>query len=270
MIEALRSNPLVGLLLLVGLHLFLLSVQIRSEAGHVLLRSWGLSILGPVALATDYLGGSVRDLVTRWRFLSALETRNQYLEEENWRLQTELHRLEAMRRLVERDGAFRLLAERYNFTTVRAAVIWRNVPLYSDKVVVNAGLRHGVRKDAAVITPEGVVGRVLAVTAWTSEVELLTDLNAAAGAILEESRLQGIVQGAGGGRLTLSFVPATEEVGPGEVVHTSGADRIYPKGIPIGRVERAVRDGGVYLTVYVEPFVEFARLEEVAVVLSEP
>jgi rod shape-determining protein MreC len=272
MIEAVRGNPFLGLLLLVVLHLFLLSVQIRSEAGTVLLRSWGLAVLGPVALTADQLSGGVRNLVTRWRLLHGLEARNRYLEEENWRLQTELHQLEAMRRLVERDASFRLLAERHTFDTVRAAVIWRNVPLYSEKVVINAGLRHGVRKDAAVIMPEGAVGRVLAVTAWTSEVELLTDVNAAAGAVLGDSRLQGVVQGTGGALLALNFVPATEEVGPGEVVYTSGADGIYPKGIPIGAVASAARDGGVYLSVLVEPFVEFPRLEEVAVVLvlSEP
>lgn len=270
MTEIARSRPLVGLLVLVILNLFLLSVQIRSDDGRLLLRTWSLALFSPFALTAHFLSVGAGQLVSRYKFLTALEERNRYLEDQNWRLQIELNRLEAMKRQVEIDNEFDLLRQQYEFQTKRAAIIWRNVPLYSAKIVINAGTRHGVRKDSAVITPSGVVGRVLAVTDFTAEVELLTDVNAAAGAMLGASRLQGVVQGTGEQILDLNYILATEQVDLGETVYTSGKDGIYPVGVPIGAVTEARDEGAVYKRIRVEPYVSYLRLDEVAVVLDEP
>ena len=149
-------------------------------------------------------------------------------------------------------------------------MVWRNLPMYAEKVIVNAGLSRHVHRDSAVITPDGVVGRVRASTQFTSEVELLTDVNAAAGAQVGETGLQGIIQGTGREELRLNFILGTEQVQPGEVVYTSGTDGIYPKGVPIGKVVRTERTTGIYQRIVVLPFVQFSRLEEVAVVIDEP
>lgn len=270
MTENVRQNPFLGLLALVVLNLFLLSIQVRSEDGRLILRSWGLAAFTPFALTADVASNVVHGVADRYRFLTHLEERNRYLEEQNWRLETELNRLEALRRQVNEDEGFRLLGDLYSFQTIRAGVVWRNLPMYAEKVVVNAGLRQRVRKDCAVITPDGVVGRVRAVTQLTSEVELLTDVNAAAGAEVGETGLQGIVQGTGRRELGLNFILGTEQVEPGEVVYTSGTDGIYPKGVPIGKVVIAERTTGVYQRITVDPFVQFSRLEEVAIVIDEP
>ena len=270
MTEYVRRNPFLGLLALVILNLFLLSIQVRSENGRLILRSWGLAAFTPFALTADVASNLMHQVVDRYRFLTHLEERNRYLEEQNWRLKTELNRLEALRRQVAKDEGFRLLSTLYSFKTIRASVVWRNLPMYANKVIINAGLREHVRKDSAVITPEGVVGRVRAVTGLTSEVELLTDVNAAAGAQIGEEGLQGVVQGTGRRELRLNFILGTEQVEPGEVVYTSGTDGIYPKGVPIGKVEAAERTTGIYQRITVDPFVQFSRLEEVAVVIDEP
>ncbi len=268
MSELVRSRPFLGLLLLVILNLFLLSVQIRSTDGSLLLRTWGLAFISPLASAFHSASVTGRELWERWEFLRTVEERNRYLEAENWRLQIELHRLEALRRLVDRDPAFDLLEAQLAGRTVRAGVVWRNLPLFFERVVVNAGTRHGVHRDTAVITPEGVVGRVVAATADSAEVELLSDVNAAAGALVGDERLQGVVQGTGGPLLRLNFIPAGEKVSEGTAVVTSGADGIYPKGIPIGLVVSVDRDAGVYQQIVVRPFVDYTRLEEVALVVE--
>lgn len=270
MTEHVRRNPFVGLLALVILNLFLLSVQVRSEEGRLVLRSWGLAAFTPFAFTADVASNLLHGIVDRYRFLTHLEERNRYLEEQNWRLKTELNRLEALRRQVAEDEGFRLLASLYDFRTIRAAVIWRNLPMYAEKVIVNAGLSQHVLKDSAVLTPDGVVGRVRAVTHFSSEVELLTDVNAAAGAQLGEDGLQGIVQGTGGPQLKLNFILGTEQVDPGAIVYTSGTDGIYPKGVPIGKVVSTEKTTGIYQRVMVAPFVQFSRLEEVAIVIDEP
>lgn len=269
MTELIRNRPFAGLLLLVVLNLFLLSVQIRSEDGRVLLRSWGLTLFSPLAMAANATSGFLRELWTRYDFLNSLEARNRYLEAENWRLQAELHRLEAMRRLIERDPAFDRLQEQFSFQILRAAVVWRNLPVYSERVVVNAGERHGVLKDTAVMTPKGVVGRVMTTTPFSAEVELLIDVNAAAGAIVGAERYAGVVQGVGSGVLELNFIPASARVLEGDEVVTSGTDGIYPKGIPIGTVSSVGPGTGVYQSLRVRPWVDFTRLEEVALVLDK-
>jgi rod shape-determining protein MreC len=149
-----------------------------------------------------------------------------------------------------------------------ASVIWRNAPLYSHHILINAGTNDGVSKDAAVIAPEGVVGRVVVVTPFDAEVELLTDQTAAAGAFLFHSRLQGIVQGTGTKQLRLNFIPSSEPVTDGELVYTSGTDRVYPKGLPIGTVV-STKTEGIYQQILLESEVDFQRLEEVMVVLRE-
>lgn len=268
MSELVRSRPFAGLLLLVVLNLFLLSVQIRSQEGRLLLRTWGIALVSPVASGFNALSSRVTRLWSRFDFQKNLEARNRYLEAENWRLQTEVHRLEAMRRIADRDPAFDLLQQQLVARTVRAAVVWRNLPLFYERIVVNAGSRHGVKRDTAVITPEGVVGRVLATTGSSAEVELLSDVNAAAGALVGDERLQGVVQGTGGALLRLNFIPASLTVTAGTPVVTSGADGIYPKGVPIGLVVSVDRTAGVYQAILVEPFVDFTRLEEVALVVE--
>lgn len=268
MSEFARGRPFAGLLLLVVLNLFLLSIQIRSEEGRLLLRSWGVAFVTPPASLFHAVSARLSRISNRLDFQRRLEDRNRYLEAENWRLQTELHRLEALRRLVDRDPAFDLLEQHLGVRSVRAAVIWRNLPLFYERVVVNAGSGQGVRKDTAVITPEGIVGRVLSTTGASAEVELISDVNAAAGAVVGDERIQGVVQGTGGRMLKLSFIPGSVTVQPGAFVLTSGADGIYPKGVPIGLVASVDRSAGVYQAILVEPFVDVTRIEEVALVVE--
>jgi rod shape-determining protein MreC len=148
-----------------------------------------------------------------------------------------------------------------------ASVIWRNMPLYSRRIFINAGTAQGVTKDSAVLAAEGVVGRVFAATLYQSEVELLTDQNAAAGAVLFHTRLSGIVQGTGDENLSLNFISISEDVPDNELVFTSGTDRIYPKGLPIGTIISSEKED-VYQRIIVRPQVDLSRLEEVMVVLN--
>ena len=93
MTENVRRNPFFGLLALVVLNLFLLSVQVRSENGRLILRSWGLAAFTPFALTADVASNVLHGVVARYQFLTHLEERNRYLEEQNWQLKTELNRL---------------------------------------------------------------------------------------------------------------------------------------------------------------------------------
>jgi rod shape-determining protein MreC len=121
-----------------------------------------------------------------------------------------------------------------------------------------------------VLAPGGVVGRITLPSARASLVQLLVDRNAAAGALVERTRVQGIVVGVGDGTLRMDFVAATGDVVAGDVVVTSGIDGLYPKGFAIGTVERVERGDGLYHVISVRPAVDVSRLEEVLVVLAAP
>jgi len=101
-------------------------------------------------------------------------------------------------------------------------------------------------------------------------VQLLVDRNAAAGALIERSRAQGVVVGSGDERLQMDYVSEVSDVVAGDVVVTSGIDGIYPKGFVIGRVEAVEKSGGAYRRITIKPAVDFRSIEEVLVVLTPP
>jgi len=112
------------------------------------------------------------------------------------------------------------------------------------------------------------VGRVVVPSRRAAKVQLLIDRNAAAGAIDERSRAQGVVVGAGDRRLQMEYVSEVSDIVVGDLVVTSGIDGIYPKGYAIGRVETVERAGGAYKRIVVKPAVDFSSIEEVLVVLT--
>ncbi len=118
----------------------------------------------------------------------------------------------------------------------------------------------------AVITPDGIVGKVLRVYHASSQVLLINDPDSGVGAILESSRLQGILQGTAAGETMLNYVMSDEKVAAGERVLTSGGDRIFPKGLPVGAVQQTNPGSDLFLNIRVKPAADLSRLEEVLVV----
>ena len=100
--------------------------------------------------------------------------------------------------------------------------------------------------------------------------QLLIDRNAAAGALIERTRVQGVVVGIGDGMLHMQYVPGTADVKTGDLVVTSGIDGIFPKGFVIGTIDRAERGAGAYHEIVIRPAVDFSRLEEVLIVRTPP
>ncbi len=122
----------------------------------------------------------------------------------------------------------------------------------------------------AVLAPAGVVGRVIVPSARAAKVQLLIDRNAAAGALVERSRAQGVVLGTGDNTLHLEYVTGSADVKVGDKVVTSGNDGIYPKGFLIGTVQLIERSGGAYGSIVLRPAVDFSSIEEVLVVTTPP
>ena len=151
--------------------------------------------------------------------------------------------------------------------TVVARVIGRD-PARSQTVTIDKGTTHGLRPDSAVITPAGIVGRVIHSSNFFSIVQLIVDSQSAVGVLLQSTRRQGIVRGTGGRELDLDYIDDDNDLKAGDTFLSSGLDRIYPKGLPVGVITSVGPRRGLLKTVQVRPSVDLGRLEEVICIIE--
>lgn len=270
MIARLQRKPFIALAILLSANLFLLTIQVRNPEGRLLIRSWSLLVFTPIASTVHFVIDGMSEAAMQYALLYGAQEENKKLRAENANLGVKLAQLRGIEALLSNRVENGYLQKRqFMFDTYLAPVIWKSAPFHAHRLVVDGGTRQGMRKDDAVIVPEGIVGRVWTTTPFTSEVELITNDGAAAGAMLENSRLQGVIQGDGSDILRWNFIPNYESVEVGAIVYTSGADRMYPKGYPIGKVIQSTKGLSVYRDIRVKPFVDYLRLEEIMVVVSK-
>jgi rod shape-determining protein MreC len=196
---------------------------------------------------------------------------NRRLREENQRLRVEA--LQVSETDVENARLRRLLAlqSRLPLATTSAEIIAREWGGWVRSITVNRGRADKIARLTAVISPEGLVGRVIEVRGGASVVQVLTDPASTVGAHAVRSRTTGIVEGDPRGTIRLKYM-AREGGGiqVGDLVVTSGAGGVFPRGIPIGRV-RAIDDRGSALFHYavLSPVVDFARVDEVLLLTGD-
>jgi rod shape-determining protein MreC len=265
-----RQRPGVLLAIAVILHVALISAQVSTRTGVPLIEVVTFGAFAEVQRLTMSLVGGVRGFWSGYIALQQVQSENLTLRRENDTLQV---RLQEQRALAERAQSLRRLLElreRAGLETMAAEIIAANASTEFRTVTIDRGSQDGVVADQAVIAPGGVVGRIILPSPRAARVQLLIDRNAAAGALIERSRVQGVAVGRGDGELRLDYVPVTADVRLGDLIVTSGIDGIYPKGFVMGTVETVERGAGTYHVIRVRPAVDFTRLEEVLIVLTPP
>ncbi len=248
-----------------------LAVQVRRAAGSTdtPARIIRLGVVSGITPFQKVIAGGIQWANDVWNgYVNLRGTRD-----ENERLKQEIAglRLESSRQSEDIGQARRLqtllgFRQQYVAKTLAAQIIGAGGTEQSHIIYIDKGSRDGIAPDMPVITPEGVAGKVLEVFPASSQVLLLNDQSSGVGAILEESRLQGVVHGSANGELLLDKVMADETVKVGERVLTSGGDRIFPKGLLIGTIASATVQKDVFLHVRVKPVSRLGQLEEVLVV----
>ena len=156
--------------------------------------------------------------------------------------------------------------EQYVDTTIAAQVIGTSGSEQSRVLYIDKGANDGIKTDMAVITPGGIVGKIVQVADNWSQVLPINDQFSGVGAALKDSRLQGILKGTPSGATTLQYIMSDEKVTPGEEVITSGGDRIFPKGLPVGKVATVEPGKDLFLNIRVIPAARLDQIEEVLVV----
>ena len=250
-------------------HILLISTQVSTRRGVPVLESLTFGVFAEVQRGATSGIGSVRDV---WQNYFALQETRQ----ENQSLRTEVAQLriglQQERALAEQSRMLQKLLDMKTETTLKttaAYVIAGGASPDFRTVTIDKGTSGGLQPDMAVISPAGVVGRIILPTSRAAKVQLLIDRDAAAGAVAERSRAQGVVVGTGTS-LRLDHVPGTADIKVGDRVVTSGIEGIYPKGFEIGQIESIDRRSGEFSAVIIRPAVEFSSLEAVLVVLTPP
>ncbi len=263
-----RHKSLVLLAGVIILQVVLLAVQIKRDSQGRLLRVWTVSAVSPFQRAGAKGIGNIRDTWSHYFALQNTSRDNEQLRRQNDELKMQVNQLQS--KAAEADRLSALLNFRQGQRSVpmlAARVIGTSADTASQTVYLDRGERDGIRRNMGVITPDGVVGKVIESYRDTAQVLLLTDKDSGVGAMLADSRIQSPVGGTGEPLLSMKYIPTDDTVNMGEHVVTSGMDRIFPRDLPVGVVTE-IKTGRPFQHVRVRPAANLQRLEEVIVLLT--
>lgn len=253
-----------------------LAIQVRRpvEQGApdsprvTLLRSWVIGFVTPFERFFHGIGYN-----TRYGWSNYIDLRN--TRKQNRDLQAEIARLRLEQSEMAEDAkqGHRLQAmlnfqQHYVTSTVAAQVIGSSGTDQSRVLYIDKGAKDGLKIDQAVITPDGIVGKLREVLPSTSQVLVINDQSSGAGVLLATTRTRAILRGSPSGRIVINNLTQDDRIKPGERVFTSGGDQIYPRGLPVGTIETIAVDPDhqPYTMIQLKPAANLFQLEEVLII----
>jgi rod shape-determining protein MreC len=265
-----KHQSIIIACLLVIISLIILSYSMKQPNKDGFFRRLVLEAAAPLA---DMITVSFKELNEVWKryiILVGMEEENRRLKKENALLTQEI--IQYREGYLEGIRLQKLLAlkEKVKYPTITARVIDRDQTSIIKTILINKGTSHGLRVDLPVVADQGVVGRIIESSWHASKILLLIDENSNIDALVEETRIQGILQGTGSSGCSLKYIPKTETVALGNIVISSGLSGLFPKGLLLGVVKNADKtNSGLFQKIDIAPFVDFARLEEVTVIVLD-
>ncbi len=261
-------RPVLLRSLLVWLLLELIAAAQVRYTDETVLANWVRTTAAPVVAAVDWLTTTARDLREGLRDTSRLAA-------EVVHLRTDLADAETRIRLLEEDRAALHEAldvasamPELDVASVLARVTWRD--LAEGVMEVSAGRLDGVVRDTVVVAPGGVVGRVIRTAPHSSRVELVTRATAAVAIRPADGNADALAVGAGDGSLRIDYLPRRSELLRGAELLTSGADGIYPPGLPVAQVAAVRESAGAFLQVTASPSAALADIRVVRLLTGWP
>jgi len=272
MIDTIRRRPLALLAGIVLAQVLLLAFQIKRENGedHVrLVRYWAVEMLTPVERAGTLAFSKISGVWYGYVSLHDARAENQKLRGEVEQLRLRNQQLESQAAEEQRLGVLQSFREAHPEAAMLAAeVIGASADPTSHTLFINRGEHDHIRRNMGVITPDGVVGKIVEVFPASAQVLLINDKDSGVGALIASTRTHGVVKGSGDPEPHMEYIVNDEKVQVGEAITTSGEDRIFPKDLPIGAVASA-DPGNPFQVIRIRPAARLDRLEEVLVLLSQ-
>src|SRR5271165_5108063 len=264
-----RYKNLIVLAAILFAQIIALAMQVRRPTGEGetrLIRVWAIAAITPFEKAVVHTQTWAHEKWDSYLYLRKVSEENQQLRDEIDRMKLEQARLAEDANMARRVQTLLAFKEQYVESTVAAQVIGTSGSEQSRVLYIDKGSSDGIKLDMAVITPTGIVGKIVQVFPGSSQVLPINDQLSGVGAALKDMRLQGILKGAPNGTTSLLYIMSDEPVKPGQEVITSGGDRIFPKGLLIGTVASVEPGKDLFLNIRVIPSARLDRLEEVLVV----
>lgn len=228
-----------------------------------------IALTSPVQAVVSWSLEKVISSFENYVYLWHTHQDNLMLIEENRKLLNSIANLREIQQENIRLQKLLKFEEQYNIQSIVARVIAKDVSSEFRSLRINRGESSGIKRNMAVVTQEGVVGRVLRTTAHTSDVVTILDLLSAVDTIVERSRARGVVEGLTDELCQLKYVLRTDDIVPGDILISSGLGGIFPKGVAVGTVSKVNRRPfGITQDVEVKPSVDFTKIEEVLVVTN--
>jgi rod shape-determining protein MreC len=262
-----RYRNITVLLLVIFGQLVLLAVQVKNDQDVRVIRLWTVSAVTPLARVTEWVRSGTIGLVRNYIALHNADAENRRMQDELGKLKMDNIFLRNELSTADRARALQVFQAQIQSRTLAASVIGIGAGSNSKVVFVGRGSAEGVMRGMAVVTPDGIVGKVIAAYPTASEVELITDADFAAGVLSQKSQVHGTLKGQGTPLCRVDYVPYEDKIDPGEMFYTSGDDRVFPRGFPVG-VVKSVRQATPFKEILVEPASLKHGLEDVLIILN--
>jgi len=254
-----------------------LSLSLKRSPALSKIQGIIVSMTAPGLEGLEYVGRNAKQLWQGYFYLVEVRRQNTELQRqlEEYK-QREVSFQEAQQALTRLEGLLDLKRQ-VALPVIGARIIAYDPTLWSRSAIINQGKAQGVKDGLPVLAPQGIVGRIVGVYPEYSKIMLIVDRKSSADAMVQRTRVRGMLKGKGGNRCSLEFVPKSADVQVGDLVLASGLVGLYPKGLVFGKVTAAnKKNPGVFQEIEVTPSVDLSTLEEVLVVkvatltLSEP
>jgi rod shape-determining protein MreC len=261
---------IIGVIVLIAVNIIVLSVNSRRYTSFGLERV-AISFVSPFQ---ELITRTIRFTKDIWQHYFDLVT----VARENQILRSELNQAsENSNQWHETELANARLRNLLDFQkniseqVVAAEVIGKDPSAWFKTVIIDKGKADGLTKGLPVVMPQGIAGQVIETARHYSKVMLIIDRNSAVDALVQRTRARGIIKGESTDQCRLEYVLRKKDVRIGDIIVSSGSDGVYPKGLRIGRVSEVIEhDADIFHEVFITPFVDFEKLEEVLVVIDVP
>ncbi|RZB37033.1 MAG: rod shape-determining protein MreC [Desulfobacteraceae bacterium Eth-SRB2] len=259
---------IIGVIVLIAVNIILLSVSNRYYQSYGPGRI-AISLMAPFQEAVSRSIRFVKDIWVHYFFLVETAKENDIYKKA---LSYEVEKDNLHKELKLSNNRLRSLLNFQKTITdkvISAEVIGKDSSPWFNTIMIDKGKDDGVKKGAAVVIPEGIVGQVAEVSTNYSKVLLIIDHNSAVDALVQRTRARGIIKGSSSDRCLFKYVLRKKGVSVGDTVVSSGLDGVFLKGLPVGHVSGVIKPfSGIFQEVSVTPYVDFEKLEEVLVVLN--
>lgn len=262
-----RYRNLTVLLVAIVAQLVLLAYQVKSNGEVRLIRVWAVTAVTPLARVIESARSSTAHFFSDYFVLLDVREENRRMQQDLDRIEMENQYLRTQLDTADRARALQIFQASSPSKTLAAHVIGNGTGSGAKVVIVDRGSVSGVQKGMAVIEPYGIVGKVVDVYPTAAFVLLITDPTFAAGVISNKNRVRGTLKGQGHSTVIVDYVQNEVPLDQGEWFYTSGDDRIFPKGLPVGEAT-VVRPGKTHKEIYVTPSGFQSGLEEVLIVID--